>query len=183
MRPVFVVELGVSIHDVIEMRPAEAHKVAQALPLNRTDPALDERVGIRSHDRRFDGLDPPGNNQQVKAFCELRVAVVQAEAGLQPVILQPHHEVAALLFDPGFIGVVRRQRDPDLPCSQVQEYPKAPETSPLSIGNGPSGRPAFLANRANSWALISSDRTIFRASGSTSPSTSGGRATTSCMTA
>lgn len=76
MRPILVVKPYVGIYDMVEVRPTKAHKVAQAFPLDRSDPALNERIGVRGRDWRLDGFNPCGSEEAVEALCELRVAVV-----------------------------------------------------------------------------------------------------------
>src|SRR5690606_39059398 len=63
--------------------------------------------------------------------------------------------------------------------SSPSRYRNAALTILSIVASGPSGRPAFRANRANSWARCSSDRTRARASGSSPSAIPGGSASRS----
>ena len=112
MRPSGVVVLDPFDHHPLEVSTPEDQDPIQALSTTRTDLSLHVGIGLRHRDRSLDYQNGLGSQHGVAGSGELGVVVVDQKPNRRS--LQPPDQVAALLSDPGRVGI-RRHSEPDDP--------------------------------------------------------------------
>jgi hypothetical protein len=119
-----IVEKGIFLSDVVEMVKARIEEVIQGFALKAPDPRLDESVGVGGERGRAYFLDPGATEQATEpAPGELAVTIVEQELGIQPLLIEPHGEVAELLLDPPLVGVIV---SPPSQCRGLRQFPLRP---------------------------------------------------------
>jgi len=101
-----VVELGISLHDVIQVPQAEAEEVVQAFAFDRGYPGFDICIAIRCSYGCVDDIDIAGLKDVIKSIAKLFVAIMDQMRGFDAHISQPHQNVPSLLLHPILVGVV-----------------------------------------------------------------------------
>jgi hypothetical protein len=81
MRTMAVVMIDVGVQDALELATIDDQDPVEALAPHGADEALGKRVRLRSLDRCSDDLDPLAAKDLVEGAAELRVAIVDLEAG------------------------------------------------------------------------------------------------------
>ena len=99
-----VVVIDVGVQDALELATAGDQDPVEALAPHGADEALGEHVGLWSPDRCSDDLDPLAAEDLVEGAAELRVSIVDQEAGRRGSVGERPRQLARLLRDPGVVG-------------------------------------------------------------------------------
>ena len=105
VRPLRVVVLGVLAHHCCEVAGPGDQEVVKALPAQRADEALGDRVRPRCLDRCADDSDVRTGEDRVERGGELVVPVADQEPEPVRAGVEIHQQVAGLLSDPDTGGV------------------------------------------------------------------------------
>jgi len=105
VRAALVVMLDVASQDASKLLVTHDQQLVQALPPDRADPALGDRVGVGRLHRCADNLGTGRAPHVVERLGELGVPVTDQELARGGLVAQDGGQVAGLLGDPGAVGL------------------------------------------------------------------------------